>query len=48
MDCSWCCAERGEPCTDSPGICERHKAMLLQQSEERKREREEKERKKAA
>lgn len=39
-DCSWCAAEQGLKTTDSPSICERHMALLLQQSEDRQRERE--------
>ncbi len=31
-DCSWCAQEAGESATDSPGICERHMQMLLEQS----------------
>ncbi len=43
-DCSWCAAELGLETTESPSICERHLALLLAQSEERKHEREEQER----
>ena len=39
-DCSWCAAEQGLKTTDSPSICERHMALLLQQSADRQRERE--------
>ena len=30
-DCSWCADERGEQATDSPTICARHEALLLEQ-----------------
>ncbi len=30
-DCSWCAQEAGEQPTDSPTICARHEALLLEQ-----------------